>query len=491
MSDVARAYVPMDSIAVALGANNVADTLEARGIGVVRTGSRGLSWAEPCVEVETLTGERLLYANVTAEAIEASDSAFEGLEPLGPVDQLLRDQTRLVFSNCGAIDPLSLDAYRANGGLKPLESSPQDIIKEVELSGLRGRGGAGFPAHIKWSTVANTPGDQKWIVCNADEGDSGTFADRMLMEGDPFRLIDGMVIAGRATGATRGVIYLRSEYPVAARVLRSAIDIARSNSVIGSDTSFDIDLFVGAGAYICGEESSLLESLEGKRGEVRARPPVPAIAGLFGQPTLVHNVITLASVPWIVENGGSAYAQYGVGPSTGTMPFQVGGNVARGGLFEFPFGITLRELLDRVGGTRSGRPVKTVQIGGPLGAYLSPDEFDTPLTYEAIAELGAGVGHGGIVLFDDTVNMAEQARYAFEFCAEESCGKCTPCRVGAVRGEELMRDVMQGHAELGLLNELCDLMEQASLCQMGGMTPIPVRSALRRFPDDFQPVAVR
>jgi formate dehydrogenase iron-sulfur subunit len=490
MTEVSRAYVSMDSIAIALGANDIVDALEARDVEVVRTGSRGLSWAEPCIEIETLLGERLLYANVTTEAINTGDSAFAGLEPLDLVDRLIGDQTRLVFSNSGLIDPLSLDQYRAQGGFQPTPFSSQDIIKEIELSGLRGRGGAGFPAHIKWSTVANTPGDQKWIVCNADEGDSGTFADRILMEGDPYRLIEGMIIAGQATGASRGVIYLRSEYPVAASVLARALDIARANSVIGPNTPFDIDLFIGAGAYICGEESSLLESLEGKRGEVRAKPPLPAIAGLYGQPTLVHNVITLASVPWIVQHGGKAYAKFGVGPSTGTMPFQISGNVARGGLFEFPFGITIRDLIDRVGGTRSGRPVKTVQIGGPLGAYLSPDEFDTPLTYEAIAQLGAGVGHGGIVLFDDTVNLAEQARYAFEFCAEESCGKCTPCRIGAVRGEELMRDTMQGSGDLDLLSELCDLMEHASLCQMGGMTPIPVRSALSKFPDDFRPIEV-
>ena len=372
---------------------------------------------------------------------------------------------------------------------------PTALIDQIETSGLRGRGGAGFPAHIKWRTVRDTPGEQKYLVCNADEGDSGTFADRLLLEGDPFRLIEGMTIAAIATGATRGFVYLRSEYPDAERTFAAALERAYEqgvlgNSILGSDHAFDLELFVGAGAYICGEETSLLESLEGRRGEIRAKPPVPAIAGLFGQPTVVHNVISYAAVPGIMQRGGSAYAELGIAPSTGTMAFQLAGNVLRGGLIEVPFGITLAEIVDGFGGgTRSGRPVRAVQIGGPLGAYLGQEDLDTPLTYEAMANIGAGIGHGGIVVFDDTVDLAEQAHYAFKFCEVESCGKCTPCRLGSVRGKETMQTVLDGRAgprELTMIRDLCEVMESASLCQMGGMTPIPVLSAMERFPEDFK-----
>jgi formate dehydrogenase iron-sulfur subunit len=405
---------------------------------------------------------------------------------LGAVDDLLAGQRRLIFAGCGSDDPTDLRAYRGRGGFRLPDTDPGDVIEQVRLSGLRGRGGAGFPAHIKWQTVADTPADQKYVVVNADEGDSGTFADRLIMEGDPYLLLEGMRIAGHAVGATRGVIYLRSEYPVAAAIMAEAIAIARSAGLLGAD--FEVDLFVGAGAYICGEETSLLESLEGKRGEVRAKPPVPAVAGLFGRPTLVHNVITLCAVPWIMDHGGAAYAELGVGPSTGTMPFQLAGNVKRGGLYELEFGVTLGELVNEWGGgTRSGRPVKAVQVGGPLGAYLTPRHFDTPMTYEALREIGAEIGHGGVVIFDDTVDMAEQARYAFEFCAHESCGKCTPCRIGSVRGAELVGQIQGGAGadRLDVLDDLCGVMEEASLCAMGSMTPKPVRSALEHFPEDF------
>ena len=399
----------------------------------------------------------------------------------------IRKQTRLIFNRCGLADPLDLGAYRADGGLEDTSPDAGVILDEIRASGLRGRGGAGFPAHIKWQTVADQAADQKYIVCNADEGDSGTFADRMIMEGDPFLLIDGMRLAGKAVGASMGFIYLRSEYPKAADILTEALRVARAEGCLNHE--FNIELFIGAGAYICGEETSLLESLEGKRGIIRAKPPLPAVAGLFGQPTLVHNVITLCSVPWIVRNGGKAYSDYGVGRSTGTMPFQLSGNVKEGGLIEIPFGMPLGELIETFsGGTRSGRPIKAVQIGGPLGAYLPPDRFDTPLTYEAMADIGAGIGHGGIVVFDDTVDLKQQAQYAFAFCEEESCGKCTPCRIGSVRGRELIEQIDDSGVsaeQLTLLNDLCDVMEQGSLSQMGGMTPIPVRSAMNNFPGDF------
>ena len=407
------------------------------------------------------------------------------IAPVEP-ETMVADQTRLIFSRYGKGEPLDLQDFQAKGGFSDLPA-PEVLIDEIKKSGLRGRGGAGFPAHIKWQTVASQVSDIKYIVCNADEGDSGTFADRMIMEGDPFLLIEGMRIAGKAVGADKGYVYLRSEYPKAAGLFDEAIKIARANGFL--DKNFDIELFMGAGAYICGEETSLLESLEGKRGIIRAKPPLPAIEGLFGKPTLVHNVITLCSVPWIIKNGGNAYAKYGVGASTGTMPFQLSGNVKQGGLVELPFGMPVGELVERFsGGTRSGRPIKALQIGGPLGSYLPTSLFETPLTYEAMAAVGAGIGHGGIVVYDDTVDLSEQARYAFEFCEHESCGKCTPCRIGSVRGVELVEEIRELGASdkrLITLKDLCETMTQASLCQMGGMTPIPVESALRHFPEDF------
>ncbi len=475
-----RAYVPSESVAVALGAEAIAGALSASGSEVVRNGSRGLLWAEPMVEIEH-DGRRTAYGPVTPDDVDRLET-----RELGAVDDLLAGQRRVIFGNCGTYQPTSLDGYRAHGGFGTSDADPQSIIDEVKTAGLRGYGGAGFPAHRKWQTAADTAADQKYLVANADEGDSGTFADRLIMEGDPFLLIEGMKIAGHAIGATRGVIYLRSEYPAAAEVLAEALAVARAGGILGHD--FDIDLFIGAGAYICGEATSLLESLEGKRGEVRVKPPPMAVRGLYGKPTVVNNVLTLCAVPWIMRHGGAAYAELGIGPSTGTMPFQLGGNVKRGGLYELEFGVTLGELVEHWGGgTRSGRPVRAVQVGGPLGAYLTPRHFDVSMTYEALREIGADIGHGGVVVFDDTVDMAEQARYAFEFCVEESCGKCTPCRIGSVRGEELVQQIIDGGGadRFELLDDLCDVMEQSSMCAMGSMTPKPVRSALEHFPEDF------
>ena len=459
-------HLPNETVANALGADALAAEFTARGHEVVRTGSRGLAWTEPMAEIDGIA-----YGPLTS---------VDGLEAarLGPVDALpaLAGQHRLIFERCGGRDPFDYDPAPLNA---LLERSPASLLTDIEASGLRGRGGAGFPAHIKWRTVRETQAPRKYVVVNADEGDSGTFADRLIMEGDPFRLIEGMLIAARATGADTGIVYLRSEYPLAADTFERAIAAARGMGLL---ERFAIELFIGAGAYICGEETSLLESLEGKRGEVRAKPPVPAVAGLFGCPTLVHNVITLCAVPAIARHGGAAYAALGVGASTGTMTFQLAGNVRRGGLYELPFGLTVRELVDGWGGgTRSGRPVGAVQVGGPLGAYLRDAELDAPLTYEGLAALGAGVGHGGVVVFDDSMDAVEQARYAFAFCAHESCGKCTPCRIGAVRGRELIEALRvsdEPERELAIIADVCDVMEHASLCQMGGMTPIPVRSAL-------------
>jgi formate dehydrogenase iron-sulfur subunit len=477
-------YVPRDAAALSVGANEIARRIEEeatkRGVSVkiVRNGSRGALWLEPLVEVETSQG-RLGYGPIAANEIASLfDSEFlDGGDhrlALGPVDNLpwFAKQNRLTFARVGIVDPLSVSDYESHGGLvalrKALAMDPQAIIDEVTSSGLRGRGGAGFPAGIKWQTVLQTSSVQKYICCNADEGDSGTFADRMLMEGDPFTLIEGMVIAGLAVGATQGLIYIRSEYPDAIATMREAILLAvefkiLGRNLLGSNREFEIEVRVGAGSYVCGEETAMLESLEGKRGVVRAKPPLPAIEGLFSKPTVINNVMTLASVPWIISNGPSAYQDFGTGRSRGTQVYQLGGNIAQGGIVELGMGVSLRELVDDFGGgTRTGRPVKTVQIGM--------------------------LGHGGVVVFDDTVNMAKQARFAMDFCAEESCGKCTPCRIGSVRGVETIDKIIAGERRtenVELLLDLCEVMTDGSLCAMGGLTPLPVRSALEHFPTDF------
>ncbi|MDO9524590.1 MAG: NADH-ubiquinone oxidoreductase-F iron-sulfur binding region domain-containing protein, partial [Gemmobacter sp.] len=493
--------------AVALGADDVAAALHAeasrRGITVtiVRNGSRGMVWLEPLVEVE-LGGVRHGFGPMTpADVATMFDAALAGAahaKSVGPVDQLpwMLGQTRLTFARVGVIDPLSMADYELQGGLvglrRALGMDRAGIVQEVTDSGLRGRGGAGFPTGIKWKTVSDAPGDRKFIVCNADEGDSATFADRMLIEGDPFTLIEGMVIAGLATGAAHGFVYLRSEYPIAIDVLRRAVDIARQTrllgpSVLGSGVAFDLEVRVGAGAYVCGEETSLLNSLEGKRGVVRAKPPLPALQGFMGLPTVVNNVISLASVPVIMARGAAFYRDFGLGRSRGTIPLQIAGNVRFGGLFEVGFGLTLGEIVDDIaGGTASGRPVKAVQVGGPLGAYHPRAQFDTPFGYEEFAGKDGLIGHAGLTVFDDSADMLKQARFAMEFCAIESCGKCTPCRIGAVRGVETVDRIAQGDASaIPLLTDLCATMKAGSLCALGGFTPYPVLSALTHFPDDF------
>jgi len=505
-------FVPGDAGAASLGANAVADELarECRRrewpIRVVRNGSRGLYWLEPLIEVAT-AGGRVAYGPVRASDVSALldagllDGGPHALR-LGDIErhEWLRSQQRITAARIGVVDPADIDDYIAHGGYAGLNAAlampPNEVVRTVIASGLRGRGGAAFPSGIKWQTVLEQSAPQKYIACNADEGDSGTFADRMLMEGDPFTLIEGMTIAGLAVGATKGYIYLRVEYPHAARALARALHVARERGYLGrnlrnSGREFDIAVRLGAGAYICGEETSMLESLQGRRGEVRVRPPLPAIKGLFGEPTLVHNVVTLATVPLIISRGAKSYQELGVGKSRGTVLLQLAGNVKHGGLVERAFGLTVRELVyDYGGGSASGRPVRAVQIGGPLGAYLPEPEFDTLLEYEALTAKSALLGHAGVVVFDDTVDMARMARFALEFCAIESCGKCTPCRVGSTRGVELMDRIIARkgavNGELSLLDELCDTMLNGSLCGLGGLTPFPVRSALKHFPEDFR-----
>jgi formate dehydrogenase iron-sulfur subunit len=508
---ITRIYVSRDATALALGADATARAIanEASNrnvpVGMVRNGSRGMFWLEPLVEVETPAG-RVAYGPVkAADVADLFAAGFErGAEHrlrLGSVDDMpfFKNQERLTFARVGITDPVSVDDHRLHGGWRGLENAlamtPEDIVKAVTDSGLRGRGGAAFPTGIKWKTVLGTESTQKYIVCNADEGDSGTFSDRMLMEGDPLCLVEGMTIAGLAVGATRGYIYLRSEYPHAHRALNAAIANAYEAGYLGGDIRgtmrrFDLEVRLGAGAYICGEETSLLDSLEGKRGQIRFKPPLPAIKGLFGQPTVINNVITLASVPIILDKGGEYYRDYGVGRSRGTLPLQLAGNLKYTGLVEKAFGVTLRELLyDYGGGSYSGRPIRAVQVGGPLGAYMPESQFDTVVDYEAFAAVGAMLGHGGIVAFDDTVDMLEQARYAMEFCAIESCGKCTPCRIGSTRGVELidrLRAGIEREKNFATLNDLCNTMRFGSLCALGGLTPDPVRSVLEHFSEDFE-----
>jgi formate dehydrogenase iron-sulfur subunit len=506
-----KVYVPRDAAALSVGAEEVAGAIEreaaaqSRSITLVRNGSRGLFWLEPLVEVET-PGGRIAYGPVAAADVPGLFTAgfLEGSSAsplcLGPTEEIpyLKRQERLTFARCGVIDPLSIADYQAHDGFRGLQRAlsmePAQIVEAVTASGLRGRGGAGFPTGIKWRTVLNEAADVKYIVCNADEGDSGTFADRMLMEGDPFSLIEGMAIAGLAVGARMGYVYIRSEYPHAFATFGRAVALAREAGYLGPNIgglgkAFDIDVRLGAGAYICGEETSLLESLEGKRGLIRYKPPLPAIKGLFGKPTVVNNVLSLGTIPFILDKGAEAYADFGMGRSRGTMPFQLAGNIQHGGLLEKAFGLTLREaIFDYGGGTASGRPFRAVQVGGPLGAYFPESLLDTPLDYEALAAQKGLLGHGGMVVFDDTVDLARQARFAMQFCAAESCGKCTPCRIGSTRGVEVIDRIIADQdrrRNLELLDDLCELMVETSLCALGGLTPFPVLSAIRHFPEDF------
>ncbi|MBO6561010.1 MAG: formate dehydrogenase [Nisaea sp.] len=507
-------YVPDDAAALSVGAERVAKALAAAAVGrglnltIVRNGSRGLLWLEPLVEWDGPDG-RMAFGPVTPDQagalLDAIQAGTEHPLALGPTEEIdyLKNQERLTFARVGVIDPLSVKDYEAHGGLEGLKvaliMTDETICEAVLQAGLRGRGGAGFPAGIKWHTVRKQDAAEKYICCNADEGDSGTFADRMLMEGDPFTLLEGMAIAGLATGARHGIVYIRSEYPHAISKMARAIEALGEAgwlgaNIRGSGKDFQISIRRGAGAYICGEESSMLNSIEGRRGTVRSKPPIPAIRGLFGKPTVVNNVLTLATVPVILAKGAEFYREFGMGRSRGTQAFQLAGNIRRGGLVEKAFGVTIRELIETFGGgTATGRPFRSAQLGGPLGAYVSEEMLDLPMDYEALAENNAMLGHGGITVFDETVDMAEMARFAFQFCAEESCGKCTPCRIGAVRGRETVEKILRGEnvaRNIALVGDLCELMTDGSLCAMGGLTPVPVLSAIRLFPEDFERASV-
>jgi formate dehydrogenase iron-sulfur subunit len=508
-------YLPCDTTANAKGANQIASLIEqiaeknSININIVRNSSRGLYWLEPLIEIDSPLGRIGFGPVMEADVEELFKQQFyqdKQQHPLclGLIEEIpfLKNQQRLTFSRAGKTNPLSLDDYKNHNGFKGLEKSltmtAQQIVDEIKNSGLRGRGGAAFPTGIKWQTVLDTTAEQKYIICNADEGDSGTFSDRMILEGDPFSLIEGMCIAGLAVGASQAYIYIRSEYPLAYDIFSQAISLAQragylGDNICGSDNSFHIELRMGAGSYVCGEETALMESIEGKRGMVRVKPPLPAIAGLFDQPTVINNVISLASVPIILHRGANFYQQYGMGRSRGTLAFQLAGNIKHSGLVELAFGYTLRQLIENFGqGSRNGIKLQAIQIGGPLGAYLPESLWDIELDYEIFSKAGAALGHGGIVAFDDSVNMIDMAHYAMEFCALESCGKCTPCRIGSIRGVELINKLRSPEMTLienqskkqellVLLDDLCDTLENGSLCAMGGMTPYPVRSAIKYF----------
>lgn len=503
-------YIPRDTAARAMGVEELIEPIQRKAkeqgieLAIIRNGTRGMLWLEPLVEVLTDQG-RIAYGPVLEEDLDSlfvADWMHGGQHPLchGLTDEIsyLKNQERLTFARIGIIDPLNLQDYAKHGGWVGLKNAldlePEAIISQISDSGLRGRGGAAFPTGIKWDTVRKAKASQKYIVCNADEGDSGTFSDRILMEGDPFCLIEGMIIAGVAVGATQGYIYVRSEYPIAIEVLEEAIKKAYADGylgqhILGTNNHFELEVRKGAGAYICGEETALLNSLEGKRGTIRPKPPLPAMQGFMNKPTVVNNVVSLASVPIILSQGAQFYQDYGMGRSRGTLAFQLSGNIKQGGLIEKAFGISLKELLyDFGGGSASGLPLKSVQVGGPLGSYLSAEEWNTPLDYEAYSAIEAMVGHGGIVAFDESIDMAQMAEYAMAFCAVESCGKCTPCRIGSTRGVEVIQKIRHNidpQANTELLYDLCDTMTAASLCALGGLTPLPVLSALKKFPNDF------
>jgi formate dehydrogenase iron-sulfur subunit len=487
-----RLYLSNDTSSRAAGAGRLADAWRDRSeLQLIHTSSRGAFFLEPMVERDTPNGREAWFNVVPGDLPRIVDGV--GGTPVEGIP-FLQQQTRFTFANFGITEPLALDEYQMRDGLKGLAAaqslSSEAIIEELRISRLRGRGGAAFPVWKKWQVAQQSGSEEKYVVANADEGDAGTYCDRMIMEGDPFRLIEGMMICARAIGATRGYIYCRYEYPAAAQAMRFAIQKAREADLLDCDDClFDLEVVVGAGSYVCGEETALLESLEGRRGVVLAKPPYPAESGLYGKPTIVSNVLTFATIPNILANGGAWHASLGTEGSCGTMAIQLGGRVKQPGLVEIPFGLTLHNVLDRFGGGMApGARFKAVQVGGPLGSLFPESQLDIPICYDAFAEAGAILGHGGIVVYDDETNMVELARHFMAFTADESCGKCTPCRVGSVRGREILERIQSGQGtaeDLVLLSDLGETMKIASLCALGGRAPYPVLTAIEHFRGEF------
>lgn len=487
-----RLYLSNDTSSKAAGIERLAQEWAGHpDVELIRTSARGAFFLEPIVERDTPNG-RVAWTHVHPGDLTLI-LADEGGTPVDRI-RFLADQTRITYADFGLIQPLSIENYREYGGLKGLDRahalSPEEIIGELKTSGFRGRGGAAFPVWKKWEVARHTEADCKYVVANADEGDAGTYCDRMMMEGEPFRLIEGMAICARAIGANRGYIYCRQEYPVAQKVIKRAIAIAEQNGMLDRDgRRFQIEVFRGAGSYVCGEETALLESLEGRRGVVRAKPPYPAVAGLYGRPTVVSNVLTFATVPSIIARSGQWYASMGTERSRGTIALQIGGRVKQPGLVEIPFGATLEHVLDRFGGGMTpGARFKAVQVGGPLGSLFPAEKLDIRICYDEFAKAGAILGHGGIVVFDDETDMVQLARHFMGFTADESCGKCTPCRIGSVRAREILERIERGQGRLGDLEVLADLgetMKTASLCALGGRAPYPVLTAIEHFGHEF------
>ena len=488
-----RLYLSNDTSSIAAGAQRLAEAWQSRpDIELVRTSSRGAFFLEPMVERDSPEG-RVAWCHVTLDDLPKI-LAGTGAIPVAALP-FLSKQTRHTFATFGVTEPLSPEAYQAHGGCAGLcaarQLSPSAIIEEIKMSRLRGRGGAAFPVWKKWDVAATTPADRKYVVANADEGDAGTYCDRMVMDGDPFRLIEGMLICARAIGAEAGYIYCRQEYPAATASLHAAILAADAAGWLESDgRRFSIEVVSGAGSYVCGEETALLESLEGRRGVVRARPPHTAQSGLYGRPTIVSNVLTFATIPNILARGGAWHASLGTEGSRGTIALQLGGRVKQPGLIEVPFGRTLREVLDQFGqGMADGARLKAVQVGGPLGSLFTDAQLDIPICFDAFANADAILGHGGIVVFDDETDMLELSRHLMAFVADESCGKCVPCRIGSLRAREILEAIQRGQAtaaELALLTELGDTMKATSLCGLGSRAPYPVLSALEQFPVEFR-----
>jgi formate dehydrogenase iron-sulfur subunit len=488
-----RLYLSNDTSSQAVGAGHLAEQLRKRtDVEIIRTSSRGAFFLEPMIERDSPVG-RVAWYNVVPEDLSHIVAGTGGT----PVDALpyFTKQTRHTFSNFGITEPLALDAYQSRGGFKGLEAArvmgAEAIIHELKVSRLRGRGGAAFPVWTKWEAALRAAGKEKYVVVNADEGDAGTYCDRMVMEGDPFRLIEGMLICAHVIGAAKGYIYCRQQYRAAARAIRIAVEkVAELGLSKLNDRMFSIEVVLGAGSYVCGEETALLESLEGRRGVVRVKPPYPAVSGLYGRPTIVSNVLTFATVPTILTKGGAWYVSLGTEQSRGTIALQVGGRVKQPGLVEIPFGMTLRQVFDQFGGGMAdGARLKAVQVGGPLGSLFPESKLDIPICYDAFAEAGAILGHGGIVIYDDETDMVDLARHFMAFTADESCGKCTPCRIGSVRGREILERVQAGGAseeDLALLSDLGETMKTASLCALGGRAPYPILTAIEHFPDEFR-----
>ncbi len=508
-----RFVIGFGSCGIAAGADKVYDLfsqhIEAGTVkgSVEITGCIGTCYLEPIVDVYA-DGEMKRFVKVDQERLETlldlaqketlfSDEALVDTEVAAQLDQ----QERIVLRNCGVIDPENIDEYIAKGGYKAIEKclhemTPESVIEEVKTAGLRGRGGAGFPTWFKWNAALKSPGDRKFMVCNADEGDPGAFMDRSVLEGDPHSLIEGMMIAGFAMGAKKGIVYVRAEYPLAIVRLEKAIEQAKAKNILGKnifgikDYDYDLSIKAGAGAFVCGEETALIASLEGERGMPRLKPPFPAQKGYYDYPTNINNVETLANVPWIIDNGGQAFADLGTEKSNGTKVFALTGKVRNGGLVEVPMGMSLREVIyDIGGGIVDDKEFKAVQLGGPSGGCIPSELLDTPVEYEAINQTGAIVGSGGMVVMDESTCMVEMARFFLEFTCRESCGKCTYCRIGTRRMLEILDRITKGEGvadDIELLEELSGKIKEGSMCGLGQTAPNPVLTTLKYFCHEYE-----